>query len=426
MYHPTMRPGAQRQLKNAGEADLVIGLPSYKNPQVAAQVARVALEGAHQHYPHLRTVLVNADAGQRATTRRAVLAQTSPNGHNSCVISGRYEGALGHGNAVAALLDAALALDAKAIIILDSHTQTITPQWIAGLAQLIFENRADLVIPRYRQWYALDGLMSDLIIYPLFRALWGQSVRRPAAPDFALSAQLATALLDEDIWGTAAATYGLPPWLVTYSAVGQWRIAQTALGAKECGNPQTVSSQKAVNAGFLARFEDVLSVMFSSVNKYQAYWQGVNGVRSLSTLTQFAESTDHTEPNMADTVGLLDELALGWIEYRTLWQRVLTPDNLAHIEALAALPPDRFHFPSDLWARIVYDFVVVFNKGLVDPAQVVSAFFPLFQGRLAAFEQEIAGLAPAGREGTVAAQAVEFEEARPYLQRRWQNYQPSA
>ena len=121
---------------------------------------------------------------------------------------------------------------------------------------------------------------------------------------------------------------------------------------------------------------------------------------------------------------MLDDLALGWIEYRALWQRILNPDNLAQVEALAALPPDRFYLPSDLWARIIFDFAVVFNKGDCDPYQVVRSLFPLYQGRLAAFNQEIAGLALVGREGTVAAQAVEFEEARPYLRIRWHTYSP--
>ena len=109
-------------------------------------------------------------------------------------------------------------------------------------------------------------------------------------------------------------------------------------------------------------------------------------------------------------------------QVRVIIALVLTGIALVDLEALAALPPDRFYFPADLWARIIYDFAVVFNKGERDPYQVARSLFPLYQGRLAAFWQEIAGLASVGREGTVAAQAVEFEEARPYLKIRWHTY----
>lgn len=434
MYHSTLRPGAQRQLKKIGNADLVIGLPTHKNMSVAAYTARVALEGARQYYPHLRIVLVNADAGSKAITRQAIQEQAYSNGHLDMVVSGRYNGLLGQGNAIAALLDAALALDARAIVILDSHTKSIKPNWIASLAHLILEAKADLVVPRYRQWALPEGALSDLIIYPLFRALWGQSIRYPAAPDFALSPRLATALLDEDVWGTAVATFGLSPWLATYGVVNGWPIAQAALSKKyihqlEATSPAQPNGNrpaKVVEKKFKAQFQDTLNILFSLAYKYEQYWQGVNQIHSTPTLTQFAlefNSTLTPGPDM-DVEWLLDSLALGWMEYRVLWQQILAPENLTQIEALAALSPDRFYFPPDLWARIIYDFVLVFNKGEVDPARVITALMPIYQGRLAAFSQEIAGLALVGREGTIAAQAVEFEEARAYLKKRWRSYQP--
>ena len=115
---------------------------------------------------------------------------------------------------------------------------------------------------------------------------------------------------------------------------------------------------------------------------------------------------------------------VGWTEHRGLWQRVLTPANLAQIEALAKQPTYNFNFPSELWARVVYDFAVVYNKGERDPDRIVDALLPLYQGRLASLWQDVAGLMPVGHEGTVSAQAVEFEAERHYLLGRWQAYQP--
>jgi glucosylglycerate synthase len=434
MYHPILRPGAQRQLKSIGEVDLVIGLPTYKNAQAAAHVARTVLAGARQHYPHLRTVLINADAGLEATTRQAVAAQAGNNGFKDSVVTGRYDGLLGQGSAIAALLDAALALDAKAVVVLDSQTQTITPNWVAGLAHLILENKADLVTSRYR-WPLPGGGLSDLIVYPLFRALWGQSVRHPAAPDFALSPALAAAVLDEDIWETEAATFGLPLWLSTHAILGPWRTAQSALGEKQLVQtpPHATTSQARRRivqrhaAQWQVQFQTVVSALLRQVYDYRLQWANITTFNSVSTLTEFMSPVSFAETTSAldlDTTLLLDELPLGWIEYRSLWQQVLTAKNLTSIEALAALPPDRFYFPADLWARVIYDFAVVFNKGDCDPSQIVTSLWPLYQGRLAAFWQEVAGLSVVGYEGTVAAQAVEFEETRPYLADRWQAYQP--
>lgn len=434
MYHPIFRPGAQRQIQKINEADLVIGLPTYKNPAIAAQVAQVILAGVSQYYPHLRTVLINADIGREATTRKALAAQVSTNGNTCNFVTGRYHGLSGQGSAIAVLFDAALALDAKAIVILDSYTQTITPNWIPGLAYLILENKTDLVLPRY-QWslQAPGSTLSDLIAYPLFRALWGQSVRHPAASDFALSPKLATVLLDEDVWETDVAEFGLPPWLTTYAIVNKWRVAQSALGEKQTvldfpiEHPPTGVKKwqvKRLSKQFKAQFQNIVSVLFRQAYRYRSDWQKIKNFQSLSTLTQFAGDVPTTPIPEQDPAPLLDNLALGWMEYRALWRRILTADNLVHLEALASLPVDRFYFPSDLWARIIYDFAVVFNKGEHDPYQIVQSLYPLFQGRLAAYWQEIAGLSLVAREGTIAAQAVEFEETRPYLNKRWQKYPP--
>ena len=434
MYHPIFRPGAQRQIQKIGEADLVIGLPTSKNAAIAAQVAQVILAGVSQYYPDLRTVLLNADIGREASTRKAIAAQVSANGHSCNFVTGRYHGSSGQGSATAALLDAALALDAKAIVILDSYTQTIAPNWIPGLAYLILENKTDLVLPRY-QWslQAPGSTLSDLIAYPLFRALWGQSVRHPAASDFALSPKLATALLDEDVWETDVADFGLPPWLTTYAIVNKWRVAQSALGEKQTAldfpltAPQTGVKKREVKRltqQAEAQFQSIVSVLFRQAYHYRSHWQKIKRFHSLSTLTQFAGDVPTTPIPEHDPVPLLDNLALGWMEYRALWRLILTADNLAHLEALASLPVDRFYFPSDLWARIIYDFAVVFNKGEHDPYQIVQSLYPLFQGRLAAYWQEIAGLSLVAREGTIAAQAVEFEETRPYLNKRWRKYPP--
>jgi hypothetical protein len=169
--------------------------------------------------------------------------------------------------------------------------------------------------------------------------------------------------------------------------------------------------------------------MLNLIQEYRQAWAKVDNFDSISTLTQFAAPVpaETITPNPIfeqNPAPLLDNLALGWIEYRSLWQEILTSENLARLEALAALPPDRFYFPGDLWAQIIYDFAVVFNKGEGDPWRVVNSLWPIYQGRLAAFWQEVVGLSPVGYEGTVAAQAVEFEEQRPYLQARWQAYQP--
>jgi len=170
-------------------------------------------------------------------------------------------------------------------------------------------------------------------------------------------------------------------------------------------------------------FREAVGTLLRQVHLRRAAWQAMPPIRQTPTFPGPLPLPAEPVP-APDAIPLVDALVVGWTEHRALWQRVLTPDNLAAVEALAARPAEHFAFPADLWARVVYDFAVVYNKGERDPDRVAVSLLPLYQGRLASLWQDVAGLMPVGREGTVSAQAVEFEAAREYLLDRWQSYLP--
>jgi len=91
-------------------------------------------------------------------------------------------------------------------------------------------------------------------------------------------------------------------------------------------------------------------------------------------------------------------------------------------EALSA-----FHFPDDLWARVIYDLVVATRKASVDDAQLVAALVPIYFGRVGSFVIENRHLTTADAEDRVERQARQFELLKPYLVERWQALdEPSA
>ncbi len=414
MLYATLREPTLTKLKQIGQADLVIGLPTHLvKPEIAAQVARRAIAGAKTYYSDQRTVLVNIDTGFKRDTRQAIRATAVSGVH---IIAGRCNGSLGRGMAVSAILHSALALQAKTIILLDSRTETITPAWIPGLATFIINDQADLVKPRY-ELPLFDSALSDLLFYPFTRAVWGVNLQYPAAKDCALSASLAQAVLEQDVWETEINRAGFDIWLSIFAAVENWRLAQAALGIKRyrTGRQSTRS---------LTTFKEAVSVMLRQLHIRCHLWPRINQIKHLPTLTEFAPKADSLPTPQNDPTDDIEALILGWMEYRNLWQKVMLPQNLAEVEGLASQPMDQFHFPPDLWAKVVYDFAVVYNKGEVDPDRVVASLYPLYRGRLASFWPEIAGLTAIGRAGTVSAQGVEFEDHRPYLKERWKCYVP--
>jgi hypothetical protein len=421
MCEPTLQTDAQRHLKRIGQADLVIGIPTYCNAKTVGMVVRTALDGVTADLADLRVVLINADAAISCDTRRAVVDATSD--ASIPVVVGGYTGTLGRGSAMRALLQAALDLNACAVVALDAHTTSITADWIASLARPILDRQVDLIMPRYH-WPLPSGGLSDIISYPLIRALWGYSLRQPGAGDCALSQGLCQAVVEHDVWETEVAAGGFEVWLSSVALnegpdprTGKWwRVGQVDLGEKYC-------LLRKASTHFQKIFRQSVGTLLRQVYQRQAMWQSMPPIQPIPTFP--GPPTAPAEPvPIPDVTHLVDTLAAGWTEHRALWRRILTPINLATVEALASQPAARFTFPSDLWARVIYDFAVVYNKGERDPDRIVDSLLPLYQGRLASLWHDVAGLTSVGREGTVAAQAVEFESARDYLLGRWKAYLP--
>jgi hypothetical protein len=416
-----MRSEAQRQLNRIGRTDLVIGIPTFDNAPTVGMVVQTVLDGVTADLGDLQVVVINADAARSRGTRRAVAdAKASA---SIPVVSGGYTGRLGRGSAVRAILHAARKLRARGTVIVDAHTTSITPAWIAALARPILDDQVDLLMPRYR-WPLPDGGLGDLLFYPLSRALWGLSLRQPGAGDCALSPELAEVVVERDVWETEVAAAGFEIWLSSLAltegpnsrAERGWRVGQVALAEK--------SYTRRVSAThFPELFRQAVGTLLRQVFLRRAVWQKTPDIQSIPTFA--GTHLPHEEPvSTPDVTHLIDALMVGWTEYRALWRRILAPNHLAAIEALAIEPVKQFTFPPDLWARTVYDFAVVYNRGERDPDRMVDSLLPLYQARLASLWQDVAGLTSVGREGTVAAQAVEFELARDYLIGRWKTYAP--
>jgi len=67
-----------RQLINVGEADILVGVPTYNNAATVGQVVQTVRAGLLKYFPRERAVIVNADGGSRDHTPDLVLPSTMP------------------------------------------------------------------------------------------------------------------------------------------------------------------------------------------------------------------------------------------------------------------------------------------------------------------------------------------------------------
>ena len=84
----------------------------------------------------------------------------------------------------------------------------------------------------YYHRHKYDGTITNSIVYPLTRALYGQRVRQPIGGEFGVSPRLLSRYLEREDWETDVARYGIDIWMTTIAIAEGFRVCQSFLGAK--------------------------------------------------------------------------------------------------------------------------------------------------------------------------------------------------
>jgi hypothetical protein len=97
-----------------------------------------------------------------------------------------------------------------------------------------------------------------------------------------------------------------------------------------------------------------------------------------------------------------------------------TASTLEMAEAVSS-----FHFPDDVWARVVYDLVIAARDVDQPLERLVAALVPIYFGRVGSFVIENRHVTTDQAEERVERQAREFELLKPYLVQRWNAVAPA-
>jgi len=176
-------------------AEIVVGLPSYNESDSISYPTDIAAQGLSKYFFNKTSVIINVDNHSPDGTRDAFM--NTPTSVPKIYIS-TPEGVKGKGNNLRNLFEAAVELQAKAVVMVDADLKSISPQWIQYLAEPILAG-FNYVTPIYVR-HKYDGSITNHIAYPLLRTLFGLRVRQPIGGDFGFSGRMARAFLSEKLW----------------------------------------------------------------------------------------------------------------------------------------------------------------------------------------------------------------------------------
>ncbi|MDD3845244.1 MAG: glycosyltransferase [Syntrophorhabdaceae bacterium] len=412
------RQDIHSRVTQIGDADILVGIPSYNNARSIGHVVRAVQAGLAKYFPEKKTVLVNSDGGSTDGTMD-VVHDTTIDDFRSILLSHRvesfskiaipYHGIPGKGSAFRTIFQIARALNVKACAVVDSDLRSITPEWIELLIKPVVDDGFDYVTPLYHR-HKYDGTITNSIVYPLTRALYGKNVRQPIGGDFGFSGKLARFYLTKDVWDTDVARYGIDIWMTTTAIANDFRVCQAFLGAK-------IHDAKDPGADLSAMLYQVVGATFDLMEEYPQTWKNV---RSAQAVPVFGFTYEvGLEPVSVNIQRMIDKFTLGARELSSVWENILSGKTLGFLKKLANASRDGFHMPDTVWVDIIYSFALAAHRNVLNKEHLLKSLTPLYVGRTASFVLEVWESSGPEVEGKIDSLCGVYERLKPSFSDRW-------
>jgi glucosylglycerate synthase len=406
-YDTALRYYLSKRIEEVESADILMGIPCYNNEKTIAHVVQMVTHGLAKHYKDKRSVILIADGGSTDDSREMARDfEIKPWQEKIVAI---YRGPAGKGTALRSIFEAADRLDVKVCAMVDADLRSITPDWVKYLIDPVLERGYQYVAPVYVR-HKYDGTITNNIVYNLTRCLFGKRIRQPIGGDFAISRDVARFYIDQDVWESDVARFGIDIWM-TISAITQgFRICQSNLGVK-------IHDAKDPGQHLGPMFRQVLSALFSLMERHETFWKAIQKSEPVETFG--FEGNLEAEPVKVNLDGMIEQFKAGYHQFGTLWKEIFCVDCFKEIKKTVGMDSEEFHISTEVWIRILYELASTFHVWTSNRDKLLDLMTPLYFARVASFVRQSWEMSSLDAEVLVEEQAEKFEKQKDYLLEVW-------
>lgn len=389
-------------------AEIVVGIPSYNEADSIGFVVSQVDEGMRRFFRRKDAVIVNVDNHSPDGTGDVFLKTktSAPKLYVSTPPSTK-----GKGRNVRNLFEAGVELGAKAIVMVDADLESITPQWIQYFLEPLYMGH-DYVIPIYVR-HKYDGTITNSITYPLNRILYGVRTRQPIAGDFGFSGRLARAYLSEKSWTPTTDEFGIDIWMTTIAIARGFSVCQTFLGAPKAHRTKDPGIQLS------HMFFQVVETVFHLAVEFEYLWKDTSQSRP-TNIFGFGLGVNEDPPVVeVDKDNLFAGFTQGLREFTGVWKKVIAPINLKELLGLKTTPLEKIKLPAELWARILFDYIVSYRDERVERDTLLNSLVPIYFIRILAYVNQTQDMNTKETEDYLDNECRIMEDEKYYLIAKW-------
>ena len=408
----------EETVEGLGPLELVVGIPSYNNVATIGRVIKTAQAGLASYFGNRKALIVNSDGDSNDGTPEAVEKVHTDSDMLLRVryplepvhrLTTPYHGLPGKGSALRTLFQTAKAGQARALVVVDPDVTSVTPEWFKSLLEPILSLDFDFVAPYYQR-HKYDGTMTNSIVYPLTRALYGRRIRQPIGGEFGISGRLASHFLKDQVWNSDVARYGIDIWMTTTAVASNFKVCQTHLGAK-------VHAAEDQELDLSAVLVQVVGSVFNLMETHDVAWRNVLG--SLPVPLLGSPLGAEPEPASINVQHTLDSFQQGVRDLLPVYERVFSPKEISSLQSCAAAPPDQFSLEDELWVSLIYDLALAYHRRVMDREHLLKSLAPLYLGWVASFARQTESGSDELAERRIERLCLVYEQFKPYLISQW-------
>jgi len=164
-------------------------------------------------------------------------------------------------------------------------------------------------------------------------------------------------------------------------------------------------------------FRQVVWTIFSLMERFETHWKGVRGSEQVEVYGY--EGSVEPEPVKVDVEAMIQHFKIGFQQFSSLWREIFCEGCFAAIQEAAQQESKSFYLATGTWVRILYELAATFHSWKVNRNKLIDLVTPLYYARVASFVRESWEMSSKEADSLVEKQALEFEEAKDYLVKVW-------
>lgn len=370
-----------RQLIAAGQADIVVGVPTLDNattvgPVVAAAQHAAAVMGGHQ-----RVLVFNSDGGSTDGTPRVVADAIT--GAASAVMAlhslrtihrilAPYHGLPGKQAAVRTIFAVADLLQARAVMVVDPNNTDPSPDVLRALLASVLDDDRDFVATAPDRDPREAPLVTH-VVRPLLIGTLGASFDDPVGEEFAASRRFVGSALAQPAWDDGPLRPGIDLWLRVHALTSGGRARQVRIAPRTRGAAARPALREVV--------QQVVRATWSSL--------GLAGVQAGAPVAHSPDAVRLASGPTEAPDWALDEFAQVFRDaardLAPLWREAIAVPLVDMLCQAAAASPLRID--DEAWASVLVEITRTAARH-ARPDDVAAAFVPIYLGRVASFLDE--------------------------------------